>query len=74
MKYIIQKFTLTLDNNTGETDPLPPSLLTARLYLMQLAKQWAGLQVIMQQLIGSLSRVRLYFTRVYVHIDQFQLS
>jgi len=56
MKYIIQKFTLTLENNTEETDPLfsslPPSLLTARQFLMQLAKQWAGLQVIMQSCVS----------------------
>ena len=46
MKYIIQKLTLTLENNTGETDRLFSSLLTARQFLMQLAKQRAGLQVI----------------------------
>ena len=74
MKYIIQKFTLTLDNNTGETGvslPLSLSLLTARQFLMQLAKQWAGLQVIRAaclgqtpQLIWSLSRPVILHSRL----------
>ena len=59
MKYIVQKFTLTLNNITGETAslfPLPLSLLTARQVLMQqqqLAKQRAELQVIRAVCLGQ---------------------
>ena len=49
MKYIIQKFTLTLNNNTGETDPLFSPLPQ---FLMQHAKQRAELQVIMQSCVS----------------------
>ena len=53
MKYIIQKFTLTLNNNTGETDPLFSSLPPQ--FFLQLVKQRAGLQVIMQSCVSQSS-------------------